>query len=202
VLIGGFILVLILSWNRRLSREVSQRKKAEEAIQKSERKYRTLFENASEAILVAQDEMLRFVNPQLEKLLAFSQVELTSRPVTDFFHPDDRNMVRERHERRLKGDESVPEVYTSRIVDRYGNIKWVELKVVLIQWDDRPAAMGFMTDITDRKRAEEELNQKMQDLERFSKVAVGREERMIELKQEINEMLRGLGQPDKYEIVT
>lgn len=59
----------------------------------------------------------------------------------------------------------------------------------------------FAVDITDRKRAEEELHENIAELERFSKLAVGREDRMIELKKEINEMLRGLGQPEKYKIV-
>jgi PAS domain-containing protein len=59
----------------------------------------------------------------------------------------------------------------------------------------------FAQDITERKRAEEELRQNMQDLERFSKLAVGREERMIELKKEINDLILRTGQPDKYKIV-
>jgi hypothetical protein len=59
----------------------------------------------------------------------------------------------------------------------------------------------FAADITERKRDEDKLHQNIAELERFSKLAVGREERMIELKSEINEMLRGLGQPEKYNIV-
>ena len=56
-------------------------------------------------------------------------------------------------------------------------------------------------EISERKKTEEELQRNVEDLERFSKLAVGREERMIKLKKEINELLRGLGQPDKYKIV-
>lgn len=181
-------------------RDTTERKQVEEAIQKSEREYRTLFENANDAILVAQDQKFRLVNPQLEKLLGFSHAELTSRPVTDFFHPEERHVIRERHEKRLKG-ESMPEAYISRVVDKHGDTKWVELKVVLIEWDDRPAVLGFMADITERKHAEEELRQNLQELETFSKMAVGREEQMIELKKEINELLRKLGRSEKYKIV-
>jgi PAS domain S-box-containing protein len=182
------------------AQDITKRKRAEEAVQKSEKEYRALFENASVGILVAQDQMFRFVNPQMEKLLAFKQTELKSRSITDFFHPDDRNMIQERHEKRLKG-ESVPEVYNTRIVDRYGNTKWVEVKVVPIQWDDRPAALGFMTDITERKRAEEELRRNVEELERFSRLAFGREKKMIQLKQEINKLLGQLGESEKYKIV-
>jgi PAS domain S-box-containing protein len=182
------------------AQDITKRKRAEEAVQKSEKEYRALFENASVGILVAQDQMFRFVNPQMEKLLAFKQTELKSRSITDFFHPDDRNMIQERHEKRLKG-ESVPEVYNTRIVDRYGNTKWVEVKVVPIQWDDRPAALGFMTDITERKRAEEELRRNVEELERFYKLAIGRERKMIQLKKEINELLGQSNQNKRYKIV-
>jgi hypothetical protein len=74
--------------------------------------------------------------------------------------------------------------------------------VVLIEWDGRPAVLGFIADITERKQAEEELRQNLQELETFSKMAVGREERMIELKKEINELLRESGRSEKYKIVT
>ena len=181
-------------------RDITERKQVEEAIQKSEREYRMLFENANDAILVAQDQMLCLANPRLEKLLGFSQAELTSRPITDFFHPEERHVILERHEKRLKG-ESIPEAYVSRVIDKHGATKWVELKVVLIEWDDRPAVLGFMADITERRLAEEELHQNLQELETFSKMAVGREEQMIELKKEINELLRESGSPEKYKIV-
>lgn len=70
--------------------------------------------------------------------------------------------------------------------------------MVLLHTGDHLLTCG---DITERKKAEEELRQNMEDLERFSKLAVGREERMIELKKKINELLRELGHQDKYKIV-
>jgi PAS domain S-box-containing protein len=59
----------------------------------------------------------------------------------------------------------------------------------------------FAQDITERKHMEKDLKRKMAELEQFSKLAIGREIKMIQLKQEINALLRQLGQGEKYEIV-
>jgi PAS domain S-box-containing protein len=59
----------------------------------------------------------------------------------------------------------------------------------------------FAQDITDRKHMEEELRRNVEELEQFSKLAIGREIKMIQFKQKINELRGQLGQGEKYEIV-
>jgi two-component system CheB/CheR fusion protein len=53
----------------------------------------------------------------------------------------------------------------------------------------------------DRDRVEAELHQNLAELEQFNRLAVGREEKMIQLKQEINELREQLGQGKRYKIV-
>jgi len=55
--------------------------------------------------------------------------------------------------------------------------------------------------ITERKHIEADLRRNVEELELFNKLAIGREIKMIQLKQEINELLGQLGQAEKYEIV-
>jgi hypothetical protein len=62
-------------------------------------------------------------------------------------------------------------------------------------------SFGMTTNITERKQMEEELRRNVDELERFSKVAFGREKKMIQLKREINELMIQLGQGEKYKIV-
>jgi PAS domain S-box-containing protein len=139
-------------------RDITERKRTGEALRESEEKYRTLVENANETILVAQDGMIKFVNPKAIEITGYSKDEVTSRPFMDFIHPDDREMVAERYSKRLKGEE-LPHVYPLRIADKCGNIKWVELNAVLITWSGKPATLNFLTDITERKRTEEALRE-------------------------------------------
>jgi hypothetical protein len=59
----------------------------------------------------------------------------------------------------------------------------------------------FAQEITERKHMEEELRRNVEELEQFSNLAIGREIKMIQLKEEINELLGQLDQGEKYEIV-
>lgn len=136
--------------------KIIDRKKIVKALRESESKYRLLVENANEGILVAQDGMLKFVNAKLTQILGYSEKELTSRPFTEFVYREDRKMVFEHHLKRLRGEEE-PAVYNLRIVDRKGNIRWLMNNGVIIQWEDRPATLNFMSDITDVKLAEEQI---------------------------------------------
>jgi diguanylate cyclase (GGDEF)-like protein/PAS domain S-box-containing protein len=140
-----------------LKKELKECQKAKELSQHNELKYRSLVESANEAILVAQNGIFQYANPKAEALFGYSQKEITSKPLSTFIHKNDREMVMERHEMRIQG-ESLPEVYSFRIVNKDGATIWVELKVKLFLWNSRPATLCFMTDITKRKRAEEKYN--------------------------------------------
>ena len=135
-------------------RDVTSQKTAEESLRESEENYRNLFENASEAIFVAQDGKLVFFNPMTSKMIGYSAEELLSRSFVEFIHADDREIVSKRHARRLKGEE-LPTRYSFRVVRQDGQVRWVELNTIVIKWKDEAATLNFLTDMTDRKNAEE-----------------------------------------------
>lgn len=145
-------------------REVTDRKRAEEELQASQETNRVLIENANEAIVVIQDEQLKFANPKTEELFGRAARDLVLKPVSEVIHPDDREAVMEQHLRRLRGD-GVPRVLEFRIVDHAGRTKWVELNGVLLDWEDRPADLCFLRDITQRKLADERLQQSYRKLQ-------------------------------------
>lgn len=132
--------------------DITEHKKAEEELQQSEEKYRDLVENANEAIIVAQDGILKFFNPKTMGFTGYSADELASIPFVQLIHPDDREMVVERHIKRIKGEE-VPVTYSFRILNKNSSIRWVDINAALINWEGRSATLNFMNDITERKQA-------------------------------------------------
>ncbi len=109
--------------------DVTNRKQAEEALRESEEQYRILVENAGEAISVAQEGMLKFVNKKTEELSGLTRTELLSTTFDKFIHADDRSLVLERHERRQQGI-AVPSTYSFRLIGKSGDAKWVESNAV------------------------------------------------------------------------
>ncbi|MCX6564356.1 MAG: PAS domain S-box protein [Candidatus Aminicenantes bacterium] len=143
---------------RGIAIDITERKRAEEALRESEEKYRTVVENAAESILIAQDGRLKFVNRMATEITGYSEQELRSSPFLEFVHLDDRNMVGERYLRRLKGDASQPRD-AFRLIVKDGSIKWVEIEAVLVAWEGKPATLNFLIDITERKKTEDKLRE-------------------------------------------
>ncbi len=136
--------------------DISERKRMEEALRESEEKYRVLFEHTGEALFVEQDGGIVFQNPRSMELTGYSTEEIQSKPFVGFIHENDREMVADHRIRRLKG-EKPPERYAFRIIRKNGGILWVELNAVPIRWNGKPAVLFFMTNVTERKQAEEAL---------------------------------------------
>ncbi|MFH1976979.1 MAG: HD domain-containing phosphohydrolase [Pseudomonadota bacterium] len=161
-LMGALVLLgaILLLWNYTLRRKVAQKtiqlSKTIDAMQKSEEKYRLVVDNADEAILIAQDGLLKYVNPMTLKILGYSEDLLTSTPFMEIIHPDDRERLFEAHTRRMRGEETQP-VTQFRAIARDGTFKLADSHAVIISWEGKPATLNYITDITERKKAEEAI---------------------------------------------
>ena len=163
-LFGGLAILgaILLLWNYILRRKVAEKtvqlQEAIDSLENSEYRYRKLFENANEAIFVAQDGKLVFLNPMTRMIAGYSDEELKTRPFIEFVHPDDRDMVFGNYLRRMTG-EDIPDRYSFRIITQDSNIRWVESNTIIISWNGNPASLNFMVDVTERKLSEEKAKE-------------------------------------------
>ena len=137
-------------------RDITERQQAQDALRVSERRYRLVVETANEAIIVAQDGMLKFVNPIACSMLGYTEEELTAIPFAQVIAPEDRETVIGRHLRRLDGDAQLDR-YSFRVMTKGGTVKWVEIGAAVIEWEGRPATLNLLADITVRIQAEAAL---------------------------------------------
>ncbi len=151
--------------------DVTERNRMLEALHDSEEKYRLVVENAREAIVIAENGVIKFGNRQASALTGYSQEEYLSRPLIAFIHPDDRHMVAKRYFQQINNME-VTDIFAFRLIGKSRDIKWVEVSLAPIIWEGRPASLNFMHDVTDRKRLEEE-RQRVARLESVGLLAGG-----------------------------
>ena len=143
-------------------------------LAEKEEEYRLLFENASSGIVIAQDGIVRMVNPALGQIVDYTTVEMIGKPFIEFIHPEDAGMVTQRHMARLKG-EDVETDYSFRIITSHGVVKWVNLRSALIIWNKKPASLNYVIDITESKLAEEQQRYLQEQLAQSQKMeSVGR----------------------------
>ena len=145
--------------------DISERKEVEKKLFESENRYRLIIETANEGILIGQGEMLKFVNPRILELTGYTEEELLSRPFLDFVDPEYRDLLIQNQIKRIKG-EVIQLKYPIKILRKDNSTRWVEMGGVKIEWDGQPATMNFVTDITKRKQAEEEIKLQNATLQR------------------------------------
>ncbi|UCC16326.1 MAG: PAS domain S-box protein [Dehalococcoidales bacterium] len=159
-----------IRWNRKPAIQafvidITEEKKAEEALRESEENYRSLVDNASIGIVVIQDKKLVLVNPHLLEKFGYTEEETEELEFLTTLYPEDREVIIERIEERLAGTPPGDPINV-RMVTKSGDMLWVRTRSVKIQWNGKPAVQAFVLDITEEKTAQEELKH-LYENERF-----------------------------------
>lgn len=139
-----------------LTDEIVERKRILQALQQSEMRYRTLVESASDAIIVIRDGLVAFVNRRAAELAEEQPEHLIGQPFVRYLHPAEAARVMEYHRRQLAGGPA-PIFYETRLQSpKTGRVITVEMTANLIQYEDHPAVLVLIRDITERRRIEAE----------------------------------------------
>jgi len=124
--------------------------------------YLAIMNNMQTGVYLLQNGKIKFANKHISKYSGYGQSDLLGSDITKFVHPQDLQDVRLNAIEMLKGTRSVP--YEFRIIDRYGNIKWLMESVTSIVYEGKLAVLGNTMEITELKEARYKLEQ-LQNLE-------------------------------------
>lgn len=115
-------------------------------------------------------------------------------------HPDDRGRVARSMDNAVAGGNGLD--IECRVLQSDGTVRDVKAMGIVMHDDAGEATFmhGMCMDITERTQAEEQVQREVQELERFNRLAVSREQRMIELKRRINELLEAAEKPPAYDL--
>lgn len=142
-------------------------------------------------ITIDKKGIIKFINPVAEALTGWEDGSALGRDLTRVFKIKDKETFKSAMKALLKGDiDSLEKV----LISKEKTETFIDLNAKPIR-NDEGIASGFVfifRDITERKQAESELNERLRELESFQRVTVGRELRMIELKEKIKDLERQL----------
>ncbi|MGB3265236.1 MAG: EAL domain-containing protein [Microcoleus sp.] len=139
-----------------VSQDITDRKRAERDMRRSEKKFRQLIETVNAAALIYQRRQLRYVNCQTEALTGYSREELLGLDLYDLIHPDFRETVK-KWGKFSPRRETAGSKYEVRILTKTGETRWIEATVDIIKFERKASILVTAFDISDRKLAELEL---------------------------------------------
>ncbi len=139
-----------------VSKDITERKLAEKALQESEELYRILAEKSFAGVYVLQDGKFCFFNSNAASYTGYTQEELIGKEAMSLVHPEDREQLRKNATDMLHGDRTLP--YEFRLITKEGQVRWLMETVTSILWEGNRAILGNCMDLSERKRLEEEIH--------------------------------------------
>ena len=161
-----FMAVVVIFQLMTLGAVMAVLERVSDRLTDSEQRYREVFDNASEGIVVLQSHVVKMANLAAQRMLGLDPATLIGKDYVSLLHPDDRHLLPRRQERERRQQLGEPEL-TARLLSADGGSRWTEFRSRRILWDGKPALLAVYSDIDRRKRAEDELERYRQQLEQM-----------------------------------
>jgi len=171
-------------------RDVTERKRIEEALIESEEKYRTLVEQSEQGICILQDGRIAFANNALAKINGYSLKEMHAMSPDEYLltiHPGDREEFATRVRKRLQGDKMVSR-HEYRTIRKDGAERHLETYTKRITYKGKPAIQSTVSDITERKQWEVKLKESKEELRFYlNQITKAQEEERKKIARELHD---------------
>ena len=177
--------------------DVTEQKKIEESLRENEAKYRGIVENTKDVIILTlPNGTVSYLSPACIEIFGYTPDELLG-TLQEIFHPEDRDKVHAVLASALQGKSGTNFEY--RILTKQGKLKWISHSWSPIYMDNQKLKyiVSIARDITEPKLFEQNLKEKIEELEQYKNVTVNREIKMLELKEQITELRNKLKEQSK-----
>ncbi len=185
-------------------RDISDRKRTETALRESEEMLRTVMATALDAIVMMNAEgQITLWNAAAERMFGYSPEEVLGRDLHRLIaRPGDyaKHQAGFARFRRSGEGPAIGRVVELTAVAKGGLEIPVELSVSPVRLGGQWHAVGIVRDVAGRKRAEYEARRRVEEVERFNRLALAREDRVRELKREVNGLALSAGQAPPYSL--
>ena len=180
-------------------RDLSQRRRSQEALRESEEKFKTVTEQSPNMIFINRRGRVVYANRKCEQIMGYSRDEFYA-PDFDFMlliAPESRDLIRANYKKHLRGEEAAP--YEYALIDRHGRKIDVIITTKLIHYDGERSILGIVTDISERKDKDRRLKQQAKNLEEVNTalkvILEQREKEKAELKESLLVSIKRLVYP-------
>ena len=184
-------------------RDITESKKIEREILEAKNRTDAILGASTNGIITINEKgIIEIFNPAAERIFGYPWDEVSGRNVS-LLMPDEHA---EKHNTYLENylKTGIKKVIGKRLEvtakRKNGELFPAEIGISEVFLKDTKLFTAIVNDITERRRAEKELKERMEELEQFNRITMNRELRMIELKEEINTLLKQMGREEKYEI--
>lgn len=171
-----------------ISHDITRRKETEALLRESEEKFRSIVEQSLAGIYIIQNGKLIYVNPGFEKIFGYSKNQLLNKiSFEGLVHEDDIHLVQDMYDNRIN-KRRVKEQYVFRAIRKDGYVLYIEVIASLITYNNEPAIIGTIVDITGRIEEERRMNEAVLDAQEKERLQIG-----MELHDNVKQILVGSG---------